>query len=210
MLNIFKKEEVKESSPIVCIFIGRSGCGKGTQVDLYMENLSKINNEKILHIETGSLLRDLVKKESYTSQKTKEIIETGALMPESIVIGLWAGYLTNNFSGKENLVFDGAPRRLMEAELLDTTLKFYNISKYKVIYINVSREWATARLLARARKDDTNEGIEKRMSWFDNDVMSCIEFFKNNNSCEFIDINGEQSIEEVSAEILKKVFGKSR
>ncbi|MFA6430709.1 MAG: nucleoside monophosphate kinase [Candidatus Paceibacterota bacterium] len=209
MLNIFKKEEAKESSPVACIFIGRSGCGKGTQVNLYMENLSKINNEKILHIETGSLLRNLVKESSYTAEKTKEIIETGALMPESIVIGLWVGYLINNFTGKENLVFDGAPRRLHEAEILNDTLKFYNIPKYKVVYINVSREWATARLLARGRKDDTKEGIDKRMSWFDKDVMPCIEFFKSNNSsCELININGEQSIEEVSAEVLSKVFGK--
>lgn len=210
MINIFKKTKEQDSaaSPEICIFMGRSGCGKGTQVELYIKKLEEINGLKTLHIETGSLLRALVKTSTFTAEKTKEIIETGNLMPESIVIGLWINYLMNNFTNNENLVFDGAPRRLTEATLLDDTLKFYKISKYRVVYINVSKEWATARLLARGRKDDTPDGIEKRMSWFDNDVMPSIEFLKNNKNCEFIDVNGEQTIEQVSAELLEKVFKK--
>ena len=207
MFNIFKKEENK-ASPTACIFIGRSGCGKGTQVDLYMKKIKETDKSKILHIETGSFLRGLVKESSYTSKLVKEVIENGKLMPESIVIGLWANYLMKNFTGNEHLVFDGAPRRICEATLLDNTLEFYNISKYKVVYINVSPEWASARLLARGRKDDTKDGIQKRMAWFEEDVMPCVEFFKNNQRCEFIDINGEQTIEEVSNEVIKKVFGK--
>ena len=203
MTNISNKENLE-----ACIFIGRSGCGKGTQVALYMDKLKEINNLKTLHIETGSLLRALVKTDTYTAQKTKNIIETGALMPESIVIGLWTNYLMTNFSNKENLVFDGAPRRLTEAELLDGTLRFYQIPKYKVVYINVSSKWATERLLARGRGDDKPEGIAKRMAWFDKDVMPCIDFFKKQQACNFIEINGEQTIEQVSQDVLEKVFEK--
>lgn len=188
------------------IFIGRSGCGKGTQVELFKKELIKNTGSKILHIETGSLLRDLVKKQSFTSGITKEIIETGGLMPESIVIGLWMNYLVNNFTGKESLVFDGAPRRIGEAILLDDTLNFYKIKKYKVIHINTSVKWCTERLLARGRKDDTKEGIAKRMEWYDTEVMKCVNFFFENKSCEFIDVNGEQTIEQVSEELLSKVF----
>ena len=205
MFNIFKKEGPKVS-PEVCIFIGRSGCGKGTQVDLYMKKLEEINGLKTLHIETGTLLRGLVKTTSYTAQIVKKVIEGGNLMPESIVIGLWANYLVNNFTGKENLVFDGAPRRLCEATILNDTLKFYNISKYKVVYINTSIKWCTERLLARGRRDDTKEGIAKRMAWFDADVIPCLEYFKKNGACDFVDVNGEQTIEEVRNEIVRKVF----
>jgi adenylate kinase len=205
MTNISKIEENKAGLE-TCIFIGRSGCGKGTQVALYMNKLKEINGLNTLHVETGSFFREFIKSSSYTSQITKGIVDTGGLMPESIVIGLWVNYLINNFTGKENLVFDGAPRKLCEATLLDGTLKFYNIQKYKVVYINVSREWASTRLLARGRKDDTKEGIEKRMAWFDKDVLPSVEFFKQNEDCEFIDINGEQTIDQVSEEILKKVF----
>lgn len=207
MLNIFKKEETNNSEPIIAIIMGKSGCGKGTQVELFKKKIEEKNGNKTLHIETGSLLRELVKKGSYTSQKTKEIIENGALMPESIVIGLWAGHLIENYTGKENMLFDGCPRKLMEAELLDGTLNFYKTPKYKVIHVNVSDEWATKRLLARGRKDDTPEGIAKRMEWFEKEVMQSINFFKTNPACDFIDVNGEQSIEEVHSEIIRKVFG---
>jgi thymidylate kinase len=46
------------------------------------------------------------------------------------------------------------------------------------------------------------------MSWFDADVLPCVEFFRSNENCEFIEINGEQTIEQVSEEIMKKVFNK--
>jgi len=207
MINILKNNE-KKVGPTACIFIGKSGCGKGTQVELYMNKLKEINGLKTLHIETGSFLRSYAKENTYTSNLVKNIEESGKLMPESIVVGLWASYIMENFTGNENLVFDGAPRRLNEAKMLDATLDFYNLAKYKVVYINVSTEWATARLLARGRKDDSVDGVKKRMAWFAEDVMPCVNFFKNNNNCEFIDINGEQTIEQVSAELLSKVFNK--
>ena len=206
MFNIFKKESTEKAEPMAFIFIGRSGCGKGTQVELFKKNIEEKTDVQTIHVETGSLLRGFVKTPSYTGQKTKEIIETGSLMPESIVIGLWIDHLIKNFTGKENLIFDGVPRKIQEAILLDGTLKFYGIKNYKVIYIDVSREWAIKRLLARSRKDDTEEGINKRMNWFENDVIPCIDFFKNDKECEVFSINGEQTVEEVHTEIMKKIF----
>ena len=197
-----------ENGQQVCIFIGRSGCGKGTQVELFMKNLEKINGLKTLHIETGSLLRKLATETSYTALMTKDIIGNGGLMPESIVINLWVNYLINNYTGKENLIFDGAPRKLPEAILLDGTLQFYGIKKYKVIHINTSKKWATERLLARGRSDDTKEGIAKRMHWYDTEVMKSINFFKKNKNCEFVDVNGEQTIEKVHEELMRKISKK--
>jgi len=207
MKNTLKKVK-KTTSPVACLFIGRSGCGKGTQVELFIKKIQETSGLKTFRIETGSLLRDLAAKKSFTAEKTKKILDKGGLMPESLVIGLWSTYLIENYSGKENLVFDGLARKLQEASILDGALKFYNISGYKVIHINVSREWATNRLLARGRKDDTKEDIKNRMDWFDTEVMKSIDFFKNNKNCDFININGEQTIEEVHAELVKKVFGK--
>lgn len=223
MLNYFKKtgQQLKTSinnslekakkrrnnlGPTACIFIGRSGCGKGTQAYLYMKKLNEVSTSKILHVETGFLLREFIKSSSYTAKMTKEVVESGGLMPESIVISLWVNYLIKNFTGKENIVFDGTPRRLLEAEILDPALKFYKMPKYKVIYMNVSKEWAISKLLLRERNDDTKEAIEKRMNWFEKDIMPSIEFYKNNPHCEFIEINGEQTIEEVHNEILEKAF----
>ncbi|MFH1626626.1 MAG: nucleoside monophosphate kinase [bacterium] len=199
------KKEKNKTKLSVYLFMGRSGCGKGTQIELFKKKL-KINNNKILCIESGPILKNFAKGNSYTQKLTKKIVEVGGLLPESIAICRWQQYLIKNFTGKENIIFDGISRKFLEAQILDKTLKFYNIQKYKVIHINTSSSWCTEKLLARNRKDDTKKGIEKRMKWYDTDVSQSINFFKNNKDCEFIDVNGEQTIEQVHNEIIKKVF----
>ena len=192
--------------PTAYIFIGRSGCGKGTQVELFKKELDEKTQTNTIHIETGSLLRSFTKDStSYTAERTGNVIYTGGLMPESVVIFLWMNYLVANFTGKESMIFDGAPRKINEAILLDGTLRFYDIKRYKVIYINVSRQWATDRLLGRQRKDDSTDAIKKRMDWFENDVMESVDFFKADQHCDFIEINGEQSIEDVHKEVMEKL-----
>ena len=202
MTNILNKEE----SPTAYIFIGRSGCGKGTQVELFKKEFGERNKANILHVETGAFFREFIKGDLYTQKLSKQIVETGGLMPEAIVVKLWVDYLVKNFTGTESVICDGAPRKLMEAELLDGMLKFLGVKKYKVVHINTSAKWCTDRLLARGRKDDTAEGIAKRMHWYDTEVMQCIKYYEENENYEFIDVNGEQTIEQVSAELLSKVF----
>jgi adenylate kinase family enzyme len=206
MFNIFKKENAEKVEPMAFVFIGRSGCGKGTQVELLKEELKNRYGLNILHLETGSFFREFIKGNSYTQVLSKKTVDSGGLMPGALAMGLWVNYLAKHFTGKENLFFDGAPRKLQEAELLDGVLNFYGIKRYKVVYMNVGKKWSHDRLLARGRKDDTEEGIEKRMAWFDKDVIPCVEYFRNNQNCDFLDINGEQTIEEVRTEINKKVF----
>jgi len=189
------------------IIIGRSGCGKGTQVELLKEKLSIDDKDrKILHIETGALFRKLLQTESYTQKLTKEIVEIGGLMPEVMAISLWSNYMIQNYTGEENLIFDGCPRKVIEAQLLDSMIKFYKASSPTIIYINVSRKWAEERLTARGRKDDSPEGIESRMNWFDKEVAPVIDFFRNDPAYRFVDINGEQAIEQVKQDIFEKIF----
>lgn len=212
MLNIFKKQileavDKKPNIPKVFIFIGRSGCGKGTQADLLMTHLCKVGDKscRTLHIETGALLREFVKGESYTQKLCLKNMNEGVLMPESVMVSLWENYLIENYSGTENIIFDGCPRKLHEAQLLDSALNFYQIKKPTVIYMNVSRDWSEKRLIGRARKDDTPEAVQKRLDWFETEVTKTIDFYRNNPFYNFLDINGEQPIEEVQNEILAKI-----
>ncbi len=194
------------SIPRAYIFIGRSGCGKGTQADLLSKFLcEKDKSCQTLHIETGAFLREFVKGKTYTQKLSKEIMEAGGLMPEAVMVALWENYLFTHYTGKENLLFDGCPRKLHEAQLLDSALTFYKVSLPVVIYMNVSREWAKKRLEGRARKDDKQEAIEKRLKWFDAEVMPTINYYKDNTNYIFLDINGEKTIEEVHQEIINKL-----
>ncbi len=212
MLNIFKRQILEKVTgekniPKVFIFLGRSGCGKGTQADLLMSHLCNTGDKlcKTLHVESGAALREYVKGDSYTQKKTKFVMENGFLVPESVVVYLWMNYLASNFTGTENIVFDGCPRKLREAQLLNDALTFYEIKNPMVICINVSKDWSEKRLLGRARKDDSPESIKKRLEWFETEVMPTVNYYKGNPYYKFIDINGEQPIEEVQNEILAKL-----
>ena len=211
MLNIFKKQILGEvtgqNKPKVFIFVGRSGCGKGTQADLLMSHLCKIGDKacKTFHIETGAFLREFIKGDTYTQKLCKTAMDKGELMPEAVMVDLWQNFLTNNFTGQENLVFDGCPRKLHEAQLLDSAMRFYQLEKPTVICVNVSRDWSEKRLLGRARKDDNPESIKKRLEWFETEVMPTVNYYKSNPYYNFIDINGEQPIEDVQNEILAKL-----
>ena len=197
----------KQKNLGVFIFLGRSGCGKGTQVDLLIKHLSeRVDKErKILHIESGALIREFSKGDSFTQKKTNFVMSNGLLIPEAVIVSLWMSHLDKNFTGNENLLFDGTPRKLRESQLLDDTLKFYDIKNPTVIVVNVSRDWSEKRLFGRARKDDTKESINKRLEWYETEVVPTINYYRDSSYYKVIDVNGEQPIEDVHKEILAKL-----
>jgi adenylate kinase len=212
MLNLFKKKllentTTKTNIPKAFIIIGRSGCGKGTQADLLMEHLCKTGDKtcRSLHIESGALLRAFSLGGNFTQKKIKTVLNSGTLVPESIIVSLWTNYIIANFTGTENMVFDGTPRKLHEAQLLDNALQFYGVEKPVVLHLDVSRDWSEKRLQGRARKDDTVEAIARRLAWFETEVTKTIDYYKNNSYYNFININGEQPITDVQNEILAKL-----
>ena len=191
-------------SPETFIFFGRSGSGKGTQADLLISYLQKKDPErKVIHIETGKQIREFLAENTYTSKLTQNIVKNGGLLPAFLPIWVWTEYLIRNFSGNEHLVLDGLSRRASEAPVLDSALSFYGIKHPFIILLNVSREWSKERLLNRGRSDDTVTDIERRLDWYDNNVLPAIEFFRTKPEYTFIEINGEQSIEKTHSDILK-------
>jgi adenylate kinase len=192
------------NNPHTYIFIGRSGAGKGTQIKLLIEKLEKTSHP-VLHLETGKSFREFINTDSYASSLSKDISIKGGLQPSFLSIWIWSDLLVKNFTGREHLLFDGMPRRMSEAKILETALRFYKVENPKVIYLDVSQEWAMDRLYGRGRADDQKEAIELRMKWFDKDVADTIDYMKNNSYYNFISINGEQTIEEVHAEVCSKI-----
>lgn len=194
-------------NPQTFIFYGRSGSGKGTQVKLLMEHLTKADpNRKILYVETGRLLRDMASQDqNFSNKRVKEIMNNGGLLQEFVPISLWGNFLLKNMTGNEHIVCDGVARRLPESPVLDSAFRFYARESPHIILIEVSPKWSTERLLARGRKDDTEESIKKRSEWFDEDVRPAVAFFERNPYYKFHKINGEQTIEKVHKEILKKI-----
>jgi len=191
--------------PQTFIFFGKSGSGKGTQAELLKNELEK-KGRKVIYIETGQLLRNFVASGSgYLHDQTRDIIDNGKLMPVFFPVYLWARVLVESFTGIEDVIFDGVSRRMEEAPIIDSALDFLNISKRTVVHINVSDQWVTNLLTARGRADDSLQGITKRLSWYQSNVVPILDYFKVNRKYQFFEINGEQTIREVHTEILAKI-----
>lgn len=187
------------------IFIGRSGCGKGTQADIFKNRIHKQDEEHcpILYVETGERFRQFIRDRQYSSELSKAIYEKDERQPNFLACWMWATVLIDELSEKMHLIFDGAPRARAEAELLTTAMRFYSRERPTVIHINVSRKWSEERLLARGRSDDLNLAkIDKRLDWYDRDVIPAVNYFKSDPFYRFVEVNGEQSIEKVHSDIV--------
>jgi adenylate kinase len=187
------------------IFFGKSGSGKGTQAELLKQELEK-KGRTVIYIETGQLLRNFIASgDSHLHDQTKSIIENGKLMPVFFPVYLWARVLVEQYTGSEDIIFDGVSRRIEEAPIIDSALDFLGIENRTVLDIMVSDQWVIDRLSARGRADDSVEGIQKRLSWFESNVVPVLEYFKINRKYTFLDIIGEQTIEAVHTEIMTKI-----
>lgn len=194
------------NTPHAFIFIGRSGCGKGTQAKLLMELLQKKTPDiESLYIQTGQEFRELITKTTTTAQKAKAIYDVGGLEPEFLTVNLWTSVLMNTYKGNQHLVLDGTPRKLHEADILHSCFGFYGFGKPWVIDIEISEEESFKRLMARKRLDDTEEEIRKRMAWYETDVVPTLSYYDGNPAYTFLKIFGERSIEDIHADIVKKV-----
>jgi adenylate kinase family enzyme len=189
------------------IFIGRSGCGKGTQAELLRSRLFRHDTDKrkILYIESGDRFREFIRGDTYSSKLSKAIYELDERQPDFLAGLMWGTQLIEELEPDMHIVFDGVARAKPEAELLTTALKFYKREGVTVIYIDVSRKWSEDRLLSRGRSDDVNLAkIDKRLDWFDRDVLPAIEYFKGDPFYRVLTIDGEQTIQEVHNEIISK------
>ncbi|MEI8249203.1 MAG: nucleoside monophosphate kinase [Candidatus Taylorbacteria bacterium] len=193
------------------IFMGRYGSGKGTQSQLLIDALKKrYSDMEILYVQTGQEFRNYFATEhTYTSQLSKKTVESGALMPEFMCVYMWGRLIAEKFKGHEHLVFDGTPRKLMEAHMLEPLFAYYGLEKPWVIYLDVEHEEAIKRLSVRARTsgrvDDGEEQLKERKLAYEADIIPSIEYYRTSPHVRFLDIDGERSIAEIHADILKKI-----
>lgn len=192
--------------PQTFIFVGPSGSGKGTQVDLLQQHLAKRTPEiPQFSSYTGDGFRALMQGTTLASRLAKDIQEVGGLQPEFLAIYLWADNLIKNITGKEHLFIDGSPRKVAESMVLDSALQFYKRISIHLILVNVSNAEAKRRLLLRSRHDDGVAEIDRRLFWYATEVVPAIDYLKQRPGYVFHDINGEQSPEEVHAEIISRL-----
>ena len=184
------------------VLLGPPGSGKGTQSKFLVEKFG------FIQISTGDLLRDQVQqKDSSMGKEISDIMNNGELVPDEIVIKLIIGKMT--IFKEKNVIFDGFPRNINQAKVLDESLEKISVSLDKAIFINVDYEILKERIISRInesgddnkRSDDNVQTLVKRIDVYKKNTLPIVEYYKEKGILS--EINGMLKIEEVSQQILK-------
>ncbi|MDD3662343.1 MAG: nucleoside monophosphate kinase [Candidatus Pacebacteria bacterium] len=192
--------------PQTYIFIGISGSGKGTQINLLKNHIAKINPEiDSYSFVMGDTLRSFMKDDGYAQNMIKEITNQGLLVPDLITNSLFVSELLSSLKPTENLFIDGIPRSINQAQAIIEFMNFYNRSEVVIINIEVGQDEAKKRMLLRKRPDDNEDSINERFNFYKNNVLPAIEYLKEKSDFKYILIDGEKTIEEIHLDILKSL-----
>lgn len=217
-----------KNKKLVIVLMGSPGSGKGTQAKLLQKKF------KLEYLGSGNILRQRRKRGDFTGKKLIKVMTKGELVPSFVISKL----LTDKLEKLKNLpkingfILDGWTRILVEAELMEESLDWYEWQKnVKVILINISNKESFNRLTKRRSCQDCGRlipwiGEFKKLKRCDkcggrlinraDDKLRAIkkrleEFKKETKPTidyykeqgRLIKINGEQSIEDVFKDILK-------
>ncbi len=179
------------------ILFGPPGAGKGTQAKIMVEKFN------LHHVSTGDLLRKEIAKGTELGKIAKSLIDNGNFVDDEIVEQMIENEIENNPNVK-GFIFDGFPRTLAQAEVLENMLKKRSQEVTKVLSIIISDQMVFERIQHRAniegRKDDANaEIIQNRINTYHKKTEPLIEFYKNEG--KYYEINGEGSIEDIFEKI---------
>jgi adenylate kinase len=124
------------------ILMGPPGAGKGTQAEKLEKGLS------IPHISTGDMFRNAIKNKTDLGNKAKQYLDSGALVPDEITIGIVNERLQEE-DCRKGFMLDGFPRTVVQAEALEKMLLELGKEIDAVLYINVPKEKLIERLTGR-------------------------------------------------------------
>lgn len=174
------------------IIMGSVGSGKTEQASRLANYL------KCPHISTSRLLRDNLTPE----QKSK--MRDGALISDQEVLQLLDKQLKKVDAAFKQCILDGSPRSVTQAKWLVDKLNANQIKLDLVVKLNVSAEVAIDRLQKRARDDDKNEVILRRLATWTTVTAPAIAYLRK-HGVKVYEVNGELNPEEVEQEILRAI-----
>ena len=227
MVQIRKNKAIRDV-PMKLILLGPPGAGKGTQAKFVTEYL------KIPQISTGDILRAEVKDRTDLGIKVQEIMDSGGLVSDELIVSIVKNRLqkddcTNGF------LLDGFPRTIPQAKALLEAKIAIDI----VIELSVSDDEIVKRLSGRRvheasgriyhiqnnppkhpdlddqtgeklvqRPDDLEGTVRKRLAVYRSQTKPLVDFYSNlskSNSVHFESIDG--SLDMISVQdMLKKII----
>tara|TARA_B100000674_G_scaffold418975_1_gene369592 strand:- start:295 stop:861 length:567 start_codon:yes stop_codon:yes gene_type:complete len=178
------------------VIFGPPGAGKGTQSKFIVKKFN------MFQLSTGEFLRNEMKKNTRIGKKIASVINSGSLVSDDIVSDLIENVISDT-KYNNNIIFDGYPRNLNQANNLDILLKKYKQKIDIVLKLSVSLETIKKRISERRiqekRIDDNDQIAIKRYETYENSTKPVIEYYKKLNLLKVID--GEKPIDQINKEI---------
>jgi adenylate kinase len=186
------------------ILLGPPGSGKGTQAQRLVQRYG------IIQLSTGEMLRAAVAAQTPVGLKAKDVMASGGLVPDDIVIGIISDRLDQPDAAK-GFILDGFPRTVPQAEALDELLKKKRMRLDAVIELRVNEsallqrvESRVAEMRARGeevRIDDTPEVLTKRLASYRALTEPLIHYYSERR--KLLTLDGMMTIEHVTREITR-------
>ena len=206
------------------ILLGPPGAGKGTQAKMLLEKLA------IPQISTGDILRAAVKDGTPMGLEAKSFMDSGGLVPDSVVIGIIRDRIQDEDCSK-GYILDGFPRTIAQAEALDTMLSELGSGIDAVVSLQADEEELVRRLTGRRtcrscgfgfhvmfkppkaegvcdecggelyqRDDDQETAIRERLSVYGEQTQPLIDYYRGKGTLKEVDGLGE--IQKIQGRIL--------
>lgn len=178
------------------VLFGPPGAGKGTQSEKLIQKYG------FVHISTGDLFRWHTKNDTDLGKKVKEIMNSGALVPDEITIAMLQEEVNKNPEAK-GFLFDGFPRTVPQAEALDAFMKQNGSAIHHIIALDVSEAELRARIAKRRlesnRPDDEEEKLNKRITEYFTKTVHVLPFYENQGRLK--SLNGIGQIDDIFEQI---------
>jgi adenylate kinase len=184
------------------ILLGPPGAGKGTQAQRL------VHKHHIIQLSTGEMLRAAAAAGTPIGLQAKEIMASGALVPDEIVITIISDRLDQP-DMKNGFILDGFPRTVPQAAALDELLKKKHMKLDAVVELRVNEsallnrvETRVAEMRARGeevRIDDTPEVLSKRLASYRTLTEPLIHYYSERR--KLLTVDGMMTIEHVTREI---------
>jgi adenylate kinase len=214
------------------ILIGAQGSGKGTQAEKLTQVLG------ITHVASGDLFRKAFQDKTELGIQAKAYIDRGELVPDALTVQMVLDRISQPDCAN-GVLLDGFPRTITQAQSLDKGLQGIGKQIDLAAYLNVPREELLKRLSGRyicranqhvynictrppkkpgvcdidgselyQRSDDRGEAIQKRLDIFFKETIHLLDYYSQQG--KLIEVNGNQSIDQVSNDLLSQIRAHSK
>ena len=182
------------------ILFGPPGAGKGTQSQFLREKYN------LTYISTGEILREEIAAETELGLQVKEIIGQGNLVSDEIVAKIIEKKISENRESA-GFLFDGYPRTVKQAEILDDMMKKFNMNLSGVLSLEVPEEMLIERMLERGktsgRADDNLESIKHRFVEYEAKTRPVLDVYQGKGNLH--PVNGVGEIPQIFENLCKVI-----